>query len=121
MGVYTDSIPGDVAQWNCDEEWNYVDGTTFSAGDGGIFALETSYGVDINSDSIIGYYEVLRKIGAAARYMLIEAAAKNMNTAKEDLIIEKSIIFDKNTGENRSFGELVDIAASLDLPTDFPL
>ena len=74
-----------------------------------------------NSDSIIGYYEVLRKIGAAARYMLIEAAAKNMNTAKEDLIIEKSIIFDKNTGENRSFGELVDIAASLDLPTDFPL
>ena len=74
-----------------------------------------------NSDSIIGYYEVLRKIGAAARYMLIEAAAKNMNTTKEDLIIEKSIIFDKNTGENRSFGELVDIAASLDLPTDVPL
>ena len=54
VAVYTDSITGEVAQWNCDEEWNYVDGTTFSAGDSGIFALETSFGTDINSDSIIG-------------------------------------------------------------------
>jgi len=74
-----------------------------------------------NSDSIIGYYEVLRKIGAAARYLLLEAATKVMKNTHKDLIVEKSRIFDKNTGESRSFGELVDIAVSLNLPKEIPL
>ena len=55
-----------------------------------------------NSDSIIGYYEVLRKIGAAARYLLLEAATKVMKNTHKDLIVEKSRIFDKNTSINNA-------------------
>jgi len=68
------------------------------------------------SSSIRKGWATLRAAGAMARNMLIAAAAQKWSVNAQDCYAENSYIFHKNSAHKISFGELVDIASSLDLP-----
>ena len=72
------------------------------------------------SDSIRSSWDTLRKAGATAKQMLINAAAKNWEVAPSQCTAKDGIV----TGpENKSagYGELASIAAKMEIPEDVPL
>jgi isoquinoline 1-oxidoreductase subunit beta len=60
----------------------------------------------------------MRKMGAAAKMMLISAAAKKWNIAESDCKAENHHIVNKKNDAKIFFGDLVDEAAKLPIPTD---
>lgn len=66
-------------------------------------------------------WERLRKAGATARQMLIEAAAKRWNVSASSLTAEKGKVFDKAGNRSFTFGELATDAASIPVPTEVKL
>ncbi len=66
-------------------------------------------------------WERLRKAGATARQMLIEAAAKKWNVSPASLIAEKGKVIDKAGNRSFTFGELATDAASIPVPTEVKL
>jgi isoquinoline 1-oxidoreductase beta subunit len=74
-----------------------------------------------NSSSIRGFYLPLRQAGAAARGMLVAAAAEKLNVDVNALITEAGFVVDA-AGERRiAYGELTDAAAKMPVPTDVKL
>lgn len=65
-------------------------------------------------------WEPLRKAGAGARIVLTQAAAMRWNVAPSQCHAENGRIIGPN-GQSAGYGELVDAAAALPLPTDIPL
>jgi len=65
-------------------------------------------------------WEPLRKAGAGARMVLIQAAALRWNVAPSQCHAENGRVLGPNN-QSAGYGELVDAAASLPLPTDIPL
>jgi CO/xanthine dehydrogenase Mo-binding subunit len=63
----------------------------------------------------------MRKAGAAAREMLISAAALTWNVPRSTCTAEKSRIKHAATNRSLSYGELVGKASTLPIPTDVPL
>lgn len=68
------------------------------------------------SGSIRGWYTALRETGAAARQMLIEAAAQKLGVAGSECHAVKSRIVHKDSGKSLSFGEVAELAATLKRP-----
>ncbi|HET9486475.1 MAG TPA: molybdopterin cofactor-binding domain-containing protein, partial [Chryseosolibacter sp.] len=66
-------------------------------------------------------WERLRKAGATARRMLIEAAAKKWNVSADNLTAENSMVIDKQSGKKLSYGELAEAAAAIPVPTEVKL
>ena len=66
-------------------------------------------------------WERLRKAGATARHMLIEAAAKKWNVSSADLTAEKSMVMHKASGRKLSYGELATEAAQVTVPAEVKL
>jgi isoquinoline 1-oxidoreductase beta subunit len=66
-------------------------------------------------------WERLRKAGATARQMLMEAAAKRLNVSKESLTTENSMVIHKESGRKLTYGELASDASSIAIPTDVKL
>jgi isoquinoline 1-oxidoreductase beta subunit len=58
----------------------------------------------------------MRQVGAAARLMLLEAAAKDMGTAVSSLKTEKGHVIEPETGRTMSYGELASLAATMAVP-----
>ncbi|MCE9593985.1 MAG: xanthine dehydrogenase family protein molybdopterin-binding subunit [Planctomycetes bacterium] len=73
------------------------------------------------STSIGGMFEPLRKAGAAARAMLVQAAAKRWNVDASECRTEKSTVTHTASGHSATYGELADAAAELEAPKDAPL
>ncbi len=73
------------------------------------------------STAIANSYEQLRKAGAAARAMLVEAAAEVWGVPAREITVEKGQVKHQATGRSARFGELVDRAAMRPVPTDVPL
>jgi len=69
----------------------------------------------VGSQSVRQYFEPLRRAGAAARAMLIEAAAQRWGVRAEDCTTEASRVLGP-AGQMARFGELVGAAARLDPP-----
>jgi isoquinoline 1-oxidoreductase beta subunit len=65
-------------------------------------------------------WEPLRKAGAGARMVLIQAAALRWNVAPSQCRAENGRVIGPD-GQSAGYGELVDAAAALPLPTDIPL
>lgn len=63
----------------------------------------------------------LRKMGAAARAMLVAAAAESWGTSASTLIVERGQVIDPATSRRASFGSLAAAAAKNDAPKDPPL
>ena len=67
------------------------------------------------STSVMGFWEPLRRAGATARVMLIEAAAAQWNVDPASCHAEKGDVVSP-TGERLNYGALVDAAAKLPVP-----
>lgn len=65
-------------------------------------------------------WEPLRKAGAGARIVLVQAAAIRWNVAPSQCRAENGRVIGPNN-QSADYGELVDAAAALPLPTDIPL
>ncbi|MEX2233977.1 MAG: molybdopterin cofactor-binding domain-containing protein, partial [Cyclobacteriaceae bacterium] len=66
-------------------------------------------------------WERLRKAGATARQMLIEAAAKRWNVSASTLTTENSMVLDKEGSRKLSYGDLATEASSIPVPTEVKL
>ena len=74
-----------------------------------------------NSSSIRAFYLPLRQVGAAARAMLIAAAAERLNVDAGALSTEPGYVVDTAGNRRVAYGELADAAAKLPAPTDIKL
>ncbi len=69
-----------------------------------------------NSESISTFFPIMRTIGAAAREMLVEAAAARLSVAAASLRVDKGRIHHDPTGRMVTFGSVAADAARLDVP-----
>ncbi len=65
--------------------------------------------------------EYVRKGGATARVMLVQAAADDWKVPASECTVEKSVITHKPTGRNVSYGKVAAAAAKVAPPTDVAL
>lgn len=73
------------------------------------------------SGAIPHSWERLRKAGATARQMLVEAASKRWNVAPDALTTGNGMVIDAAGGRKLGYGELVTDAATLPVPTEVKL
>ncbi|HRI78979.1 MAG TPA: xanthine dehydrogenase family protein molybdopterin-binding subunit [Cyclobacteriaceae bacterium] len=66
-------------------------------------------------------WERLRKAGATARLMLMEAASKRWGVPVATLTAENSFVMHKESGKKLSYGELATEASTLAIPTEVKL
>ncbi|MGO4382419.1 molybdopterin cofactor-binding domain-containing protein [Pseudoduganella sp. RAF19] len=66
-------------------------------------------------------HEYVRKGGAAARMMLVQAAANQWNVPVTECVAEKSVITHKPSGRKLTYGAVSDAAGKLQAPTDIKL
>jgi isoquinoline 1-oxidoreductase beta subunit len=74
----------------------------------------------VASASTRGWYDILRKAGAAGRMMLREAAAKQWKVPVAECVAEMSVVKHKS-GKSATYGELALAAAKLPVPENPPL
>lgn len=74
----------------------------------------------VGSRSMAGNYELMRKVGASARAMFIQAAANKWDTPVENCSAKNGMVINKNSGAKLSYGELVQSARKL-TPPDKPI
>jgi isoquinoline 1-oxidoreductase beta subunit len=117
QGVYT-SMPMLVAEeLECD--WSKV--RVESAPVAPVYN-HTVFGTQMTggSTSVASEWVRLRKVGAAAREMLIAAAAKMWNVSKTSCRAEKSMVI-HTSGKKLSYGQLAEKAAAMPVPKSVPL
>jgi isoquinoline 1-oxidoreductase beta subunit len=73
------------------------------------------------SGSIRRSFEMLRKAGAAAREMLLEAGAREWGVSKSECAVSKGTVVHRSSGRELTFGALASKAAALPVPDDPPL
>ncbi|HEX6890734.1 MAG TPA: molybdopterin cofactor-binding domain-containing protein [Chryseolinea sp.] len=66
-------------------------------------------------------WERLRKAGAAARHMLVEAASKRWNVPSAELTTENSTVTHAGSGRKFSYGELATEASKVPVPAEIKL
>jgi isoquinoline 1-oxidoreductase beta subunit len=77
--------------------------------------------ITVGSASVRGFYEPLRKAGAAGRAMLIKAAAQTWKVPEGECLAEKGTVQHKKSGRSFSYGKLCVAAAKLQIPENPPL
>jgi isoquinoline 1-oxidoreductase beta subunit len=77
--------------------------------------------ITVGSASVRGFYEPLRKAGAAGRAMLVKAAASTWNVPESECKAEKGTVQHKKSGRSLTYGKLCLKAAKLEIPKDPPL
>ena len=73
------------------------------------------------STALANSYEQLRKAGAAARFMLVGAAAERWKVSPKEITVAKGVVHHKKSGRRAKFGDLVAAAATQVVPADVPL
>ncbi|HRI80741.1 MAG TPA: molybdopterin-dependent oxidoreductase, partial [Cyclobacteriaceae bacterium] len=73
------------------------------------------------SSTIREAYKGLLKLGASAREMLIEAAAKKWGVNASECYADKGQVIHRNSGKKAGYGELVEAASKLTPPKFIPL
>jgi isoquinoline 1-oxidoreductase beta subunit len=73
------------------------------------------------SGAIPHSWERLRKAGATARQMLVDAAAKRWNVSSSTLSTENGKVIDKSGNRSLTYGALADEAALIPVPTEIKL
>ena len=74
-----------------------------------------------SSTSIRNFWIPLRQVSAAAREMLVTAAAQRWDVRAEQCHVEAGYVVLNSTAEKFSFGQLASLAAKLSPPSDPPL
>jgi isoquinoline 1-oxidoreductase subunit beta len=73
------------------------------------------------SSAMANSHEQMRKAGATARLMLLEAAADNWKVSPEEISIDKGVVSHKLSGKSATFGELALKAAEFTPPIEVSL
>lgn len=73
------------------------------------------------SFSVRGWYQQLLRVGASAREMLIEAAAKRWSVPASECYAENGQVIHRPSGKKLGYGVLVEEASRLTPPQDVPL
>ena len=89
----------------------------FAPGNGRKYGSQITGG----SSTIRGSYQKLLRLGATAREMLIEAAARKWGANKADCFAENGEVIHKPSGKKLNYGELVIDAAKLEAPKEVAL
>jgi len=113
QGVRT-ALPMILAE-ELEADWKQIE--IEQAGASTLFGDQTTGG----SASIHSTWDPMRKAGAAAREMLISAAALTWSVPRSTCAAENSHIKHAATKRSLSYGELTGRAATLPIPTDVPL
>ncbi|MBI5583688.1 MAG: xanthine dehydrogenase family protein molybdopterin-binding subunit [Deltaproteobacteria bacterium] len=77
--------------------------------------------ITVGSGSVRGFYEPLRKAGAAGRAMLIQAAAETWEVPVSECRAEKGKVIHEKSKKKLAYGKLCGKAAKLEVPKDPPL
>ncbi len=79
---------------------------------------DQAYGNQVTggSVSVSGHYSILRQAGAAARLMLMAAAAQQWDVAAKNCRTEAGWVIDPDGARRLAYGDLVEAAASLSAP-----
>lgn len=70
------------------------------------------------STAIANSFTQMRKAGAAARQMLVSAAAQQWNVPENEITVDAGIVQHEASGKQATFGELADLAARQPVPQD---
>jgi isoquinoline 1-oxidoreductase beta subunit len=73
------------------------------------------------STTVSAYWEPMRKAGATARAMLVQAAAAKWSVPAAEITISKGIVSHTGSGRSTTFGELAPAASKLAVPADVKL
>jgi isoquinoline 1-oxidoreductase beta subunit len=73
------------------------------------------------STAIANSYEQMRKAGATARAMLVQAAAQAWNVRPAEITVEQGVLRHASSGRQGRFGEFAEAASRLPVPADVPL
>ena len=73
------------------------------------------------STAIANSYEQMRKAGAAARAMLVEAAAQRWRVPAAEISVERGVLRHAKSNRQGRFGQFAEAAAKLPVPADPPL
>jgi len=71
-----------------------------------------------NSESISTFYEIVRRMGAAAREMLVSAAASRLGVPVDKLTVADGVIRDAASGRSLTFAAVAADAAKLPVPAE---
>ncbi|HEV8329860.1 MAG TPA: molybdopterin cofactor-binding domain-containing protein [Steroidobacteraceae bacterium] len=69
-----------------------------------------------NSESIQSFHDLMRRVGAAAREMLVTAAARRWQVPASECTTENSVIVHRKSGRQLTFGAVARQAAQLQVP-----
>lgn len=117
QGVHT-AIPMLVAE-ELDADWSKIkveQAPVDQAFNNPVFGMQATGG----STSVRGHWEPMRKAGAAARAMLVAAAAERWKAKPADCRTEKGMVVHKS-GKKLSYGQLADAAAKQPVPAEVKL
>ena len=111
QGVYT-TLPKLVAE-ELDADWSRIEVRLAPAD----LALGNPHKKGLqstgNSDSVAGYYTVMRTVGASARDLLVRAAAAGWSVAPEECRTERGQVIHAASGRSAGYGGLAAVAARL--------
>ncbi|MGA2811853.1 MAG: xanthine dehydrogenase family protein molybdopterin-binding subunit [Candidatus Acidiferrum sp.] len=82
-----------------------------------VFGMQMTGG----STTTAAEWDHYRKLGAAGRTVLIEAAAQKWKVARDSCRVEKGTVIHTATSRRASYGSLVETASKLPVPDDIPL
>jgi isoquinoline 1-oxidoreductase beta subunit len=118
QGVYT-SLPMLVAE-ELDADWERV--TVRLAAADPAFGNPARRGVQVTggSDSVAGYHEMLRRLGASAREALVRVAAQDWGVTPAECRTERSAVHHAPSGRQLDYGRLAARAARLE-PAQHPV
>ena len=120
QGTYT-GLPTLVAE-ELDADWAQikVEGAPADAGLYNNLLWGPAQGTG-GSTAIANSYEQLRKAGAAARAMLVAAAADEWKVPAESIAVSRGVVMHKTSGRTATFGKLAAKAALQPVPADVKL
>ncbi|MBC8239760.1 MAG: xanthine dehydrogenase family protein molybdopterin-binding subunit, partial [Alphaproteobacteria bacterium] len=73
------------------------------------------------STAIANSYTQMRKAGASARAMLVQAAANAWNVPASGITVDRGVLHHRGSGRSGRFGQFAAAAADLPVPVDAPL
>lgn len=106
--IYT-ALPQIVAE-ELEADWNKI---KVVQGDlNGVYGSQTTGG----SASIRTQYDRMRKAGATAKTMLVQAAAATLSVPESECYASEGYVYHKGSDQKLSYGSLVELASTLEVP-----
>ncbi|MET0241219.1 MAG: molybdopterin cofactor-binding domain-containing protein [Sphingobium sp.] len=113
-----DSMPRIVAE-ELDADWSRV--TVRLSGAHAAYQAANKRQRSANSDGITGYYDILRRVGASTRAMLISAAAQRWGVDSATVETREGRLLHPATGRSIGYGDVAAFAAKLTVPATVAL